>query len=107
MEIRRGSLVLKMVRPLTRDALKTISMRKSIKSARKTLSGSFRRKKNTNGDDEAARAEVVALLKDFGWQTLDLGMREAARAIEPLAMLWCIPGFRDNSWQHALHMLRG
>ena len=27
--------------------------------------------------------------------------RSAARAIEPLAMLWCIPGFLRDSWTHA------
>lgn len=25
----------------------------------------------------------------------------AARAIEPLCQLWCIPGFRQNQWTHA------
>ena len=28
------------------------------------------------------------------------------RAIEPLAMLWCIPGFREGSWTHAFKLLR-
>jgi len=36
----------------------------------------------------------------------DLGAAEAARAIEPLCILWCIPGFRRNSWTHALKLLR-
>ena len=31
---------------------------------------------------------------------------EAARAIEPLCMLWCIPGFRSNDWAHAFKLLR-
>ena len=30
----------------------------------------------------------------------------AARAIEPLCMLWCIPGFRQNEWGHAFKLLR-
>ena len=38
--------------------IKTINMRKSIRTAKKTLSGSFRRKKNTNGDDEAVRKDA-------------------------------------------------
>ena len=29
----------------------------------------------------------------------------AARAIEPLAQLWCIPGLRQNSWTHAFEVL--
>jgi predicted dinucleotide-binding enzyme len=30
----------------------------------------------------------------------------AARAIEPLAQLWCIPGFLRNDWAHAFKVLR-
>ena len=30
----------------------------------------------------------------------------AARAIEPLCMLWCIPGSPKNDWLHAFKMLR-
>ena len=33
------------------------------------------------------------------------GSLEAARAIEPLAMLWCIPGFLYNEWGHAFKVL--
>ena len=41
----------------------------------------------------------------FGWETADMGMAEAARAIEPLCMLWCIPGFLRNQWTHAFKLL--
>ena len=58
------------------------------------------------GNDAAAKAEVVGILGKFGWETADMGTAEAARAIEPLAMLWCIPGFRENSWGHAFRLLR-
>ncbi|MBN2716877.1 MAG: DNA-binding protein, partial [Deltaproteobacteria bacterium] len=30
----------------------------------------------------------------------------AARAIEPLCMLWCIPGFSHNQWRHAFKLLQ-
>lgn len=58
------------------------------------------------GNDEAAKGEVRAVLERFGWDIEDLGAVEAARAIEPLCILWCIPGFRRNSWGHALKLLR-
>lgn len=58
------------------------------------------------GNDAGARKEVADVLAKFGWDVEDLGTAEAARAIEPLAMLWCIPGFRENRWTHALKMLR-
>ena len=47
------------------------------------------------GNDEAAKKTVAAILDQFGWETADMGSVEAARAIEPLCMLWCIPGFRE------------
>jgi predicted dinucleotide-binding enzyme len=58
------------------------------------------------GNDGAAKAEVTTLLTQFGWDTEDLGTATAARSIEPLAQLWCIPGFRENRWTHALRLLR-
>jgi predicted dinucleotide-binding enzyme len=58
------------------------------------------------GDDEAARKTVTTILDQFGWETADMGGAEAARAIEPLCMLWCIPGFLRNEWTHAFKLLR-
>jgi 8-hydroxy-5-deazaflavin:NADPH oxidoreductase len=57
------------------------------------------------GNDGAAKAEVEAILDRFGWATEDMGGVEAARAIEPLCILWCIPGFRQNRWRHAFKLL--
>lgn len=58
------------------------------------------------GNDEAAKQTVTDLLTAFGWETADMGKAEAARAIEPLAMLWCIPGFLQNQWGHAFKLLK-
>jgi predicted dinucleotide-binding enzyme len=58
------------------------------------------------GDNDQAKAEVVAILKKFGWEIEDMGPAEAARAIEPLCMLWCIPGFARNQWTHAFKLLK-
>ena len=57
------------------------------------------------GDDEAAKKSVSAVLGEFGWEAADMGSAEAARAIEPLCMLWCIPGFLRNEWTHAFKLL--
>jgi predicted dinucleotide-binding enzyme len=57
------------------------------------------------GNDEAAKKTVGAVLTQFGWETADMGKAEAARAIEPLCMLWCIPGFLRNDWVHAFKLL--
>ena len=57
------------------------------------------------GNDATARKTVAAILDQFGWEPADMGGALAARAIEPLAMLWCIPGFRENKWSHAFKVL--
>ena len=58
------------------------------------------------GNDAEAKATATTLLAQVGWDTADMGTAVAARAIEPLAMLWCIPGFREGSWMHAFKLLR-
>ena len=58
------------------------------------------------GNDGAAKKTVTEFLDQFGWDTEDMGGVEAARAIEPLCMLWCIPGFIRNQWTHAFKLLK-
>jgi 8-hydroxy-5-deazaflavin:NADPH oxidoreductase len=58
------------------------------------------------GNDIAAKEQTRAFLDAFGWETEDTGTVEAARAIEPLCMLWCIPGLVRNDWAHAFKVLR-
>ena len=57
------------------------------------------------GNDEAAKKTVTALLDEFGWEIADMGAVEGARAIEPLCILWCIPGFLRQDWAHAFKLL--
>jgi predicted dinucleotide-binding enzyme len=57
------------------------------------------------GNDAQAKKAVSKLLDQFGWAVADMGLVEAARAIEPLCMLWCILGFRNNQWSHAFKLL--
>ena len=57
------------------------------------------------GNDEAAKRAVSEISDQFGWETADMGNAESARAIEPLCMLWCIPGFLRNDWVHAFKLL--
>jgi len=58
------------------------------------------------GNDADAKKTVTRILDQFGWETEDMGGAEAARAIEPLCMLWCIPGFLRNEWGHAFKLLK-
>jgi 8-hydroxy-5-deazaflavin:NADPH oxidoreductase len=58
------------------------------------------------GDDADAKRVVTGILERFGWDVADLGGVQAARAIEPLCMLWCIPGLVEGRWDHAFKLLR-
>lgn len=57
------------------------------------------------GDDDSAKHQAAELVRQLGWAVEDMGRAAAARAIEPLCMLWCIPGFRQNRWSHAFKLL--
>ncbi len=58
------------------------------------------------GDNQQSRVEVARICTLFGFDAEDMGSAEAARAIEPLCMLWCIQGFRQNHWSHAFRLLK-
>ncbi|MES1198139.1 MAG: NAD(P)-binding domain-containing protein [Chitinophagaceae bacterium] len=58
------------------------------------------------GNDDDAKKIVTDILTSFGWETEDMGKVEAARAIEPLCILWCIPGFIRHQWTHAFKLLK-
>jgi predicted dinucleotide-binding enzyme len=58
------------------------------------------------GNDSGAKGQAKEILDKFGWQIEDLGAAEAARAIEPLCILWCIPGLNGGGWMHAYKVLR-
>ncbi|MEO7311651.1 MAG: hypothetical protein ABIX01_14705 [Chitinophagaceae bacterium] len=58
------------------------------------------------GNDDSAKETVTGILNSFGWDTADMGRAESAAAIESLCILWCIPGFLNNQWNHAYKLLK-
>jgi 8-hydroxy-5-deazaflavin:NADPH oxidoreductase len=58
------------------------------------------------GNDDDAKKKVNEILEKFGFEAEDMGKAESARAIEPLCILWCIPGFLRNEWAHAFKLLK-
>ncbi len=59
------------------------------------------------GDNASAKKVVEGICDELGWDAEDMGAVEAARAIEPLCMLWCIPGVGRGDWSpHAFKLLR-
>ncbi len=57
------------------------------------------------GNDAAAKADVTTIVEQFGWRAVDMGEAPAARPIEALCQLWCIPGMRGGGWSHAFGWL--
>lgn len=58
------------------------------------------------GNNEDSKKKVSEILQKFGFEVEDVGKMESARAIEPLCILWCIPGFLRNEWAHAFKLLK-
>ncbi len=58
------------------------------------------------GNNTQAKKAVGIILEEFGWEVEDMGVAEAARVIEPLCILWCLPGFLNNDWAHAFRLIR-
>ena len=58
------------------------------------------------GNNDDAKKKVYEILEKFGFEIEDMGKAESARAIEPLCILWCIPGFVKNEWAHAFKLLK-
>ena len=61
---------------------------------------------NPIADQPPVKGVVTELLDQFGWETEDMGAVEAARAIEPLCMLYCIPCLTRDQWGHAFKLLK-
>ncbi|HVE64339.1 MAG TPA: NAD(P)-binding domain-containing protein [Mycobacteriales bacterium] len=59
------------------------------------------------GDDEDAKATVLDLLEQTGWDPIDIGGISASRWLEPMALVWTAYGIRSGTWTHAFRLLRG
>lgn len=57
------------------------------------------------GNDARAKEQVAGIISAFGWEPYDCGDLTAARALEPLCILWCLPGFQRNDWRHAFKVV--
>jgi 8-hydroxy-5-deazaflavin:NADPH oxidoreductase len=58
------------------------------------------------GNDEGAKGTVGAILKDFGWNPVDIGGIDGSRWLEPMCWLWVIYGLKTGTWNHAFTLLK-
>ena len=57
------------------------------------------------GNNGEAKETVAEIIRQFGWLPYDCGSITSSRALEPLCLLWCLPGFLRNEWRHAFKLL--
>jgi hypothetical protein len=58
------------------------------------------------GNDDGAKRTVTEILKDFGWDVVDLGGIESSRYLEPMCLAWVMYAVRNGSRHHAFKLLR-
>lgn len=59
------------------------------------------------GNNESAKTHVRELLVELGWQDIqDVGDIEKSRLLEPLCLLWIEYGAANDTWDHAVSILR-
>ncbi|HTO96619.1 MAG TPA: NAD(P)-binding domain-containing protein [Myxococcales bacterium] len=58
------------------------------------------------GNDEAAKKKVEQIVRDFGWNVIDLGGIEQSRLLEPLAMVYIVHALKTGNWSIAWKLLR-
>ncbi len=58
------------------------------------------------GDDPAARKTVAGICREFGWGVVDMGKLEAARLLEPLALIYIQNAIQTNNWDCAFKLLK-
>ena len=58
------------------------------------------------GDDTSAKKLVAGICRDFGWGVIDMGGIEAARLLEPLALIYIQNAIRTENWNCAFKLLK-
>ena len=58
------------------------------------------------GDDAAARETVAGICREFGWGVVDMGKLEAARLLEPLALIYIRNAIQTGNWNCAFKLLK-
>jgi hypothetical protein len=58
------------------------------------------------GKDAGAKKIIAGFCRDFGWGVIDMGGIEAARFIEPLAMVYILHAIQTDCWDYAFKLLK-
>jgi 8-hydroxy-5-deazaflavin:NADPH oxidoreductase len=58
------------------------------------------------GEDPNAKGRVGELIREFGWNPIDIGGIAGARVLEPVCLLWVSAAMSLGSWDIAFKLLR-
>jgi hypothetical protein len=58
------------------------------------------------GNDDGAKKKVEQIVRDFGWNPIDLGGIEQSRLLEPLALVYITHAIKTGNWSIAWKLLR-
>jgi predicted dinucleotide-binding enzyme len=58
------------------------------------------------GNSDEAKAQVAAILTDFGWGVADAGGIESSRYLEAMCMVWVLTAMRTGTWNQAFKLLK-
>jgi predicted dinucleotide-binding enzyme len=57
------------------------------------------------GDDADAKKRTADLVREFGWEPLDIGGIEASHYVEATAMVWIWNAMKNNNWNRAFKLV--
>jgi predicted dinucleotide-binding enzyme len=58
------------------------------------------------GNDAGAKARTTELLRQFGWNVIDIGGIDSAHYLEAMCMVWVLSALPGSTWYQAFKLLR-
>lgn len=72
---------------------------------RPKLQGELRGDMFLCGNNEAAKQRTAKLVRDFGWEPVDIGGIEASHYLEATCMVWIINAMKNSGWNRAFKLV--
>lgn len=57
------------------------------------------------GDDAEAKRRTAELIREFGWEPVDVGDIDASHYLEATCMVWILNAMKNNAWNRAFKLV--
>lgn len=57
------------------------------------------------GDDAGAKQRTAQLVREFGWEPVDIGGIEASHYLEAVCMVWVLNAMKNDAWNRAFKLV--